>query len=184
MKNIFLKLVASATLLAASASSFATPMIEGQIAFSGLALAEYNQQKTKLENVSFNSVSVLATTGDFSSVAPGSVAQFNDIKISDSNVQATGGAEFWSVGDFTFTLTNIVYNKAEKNGVLNDFIANGILKANGYSDTAGMMKFSSNQFGLPNQFIFAASAVPAPATVALLGLALVGFGVARRKKQA
>ncbi|PKF61420.1 hypothetical protein CW745_08770 [Psychromonas sp. psych-6C06] len=188
MKNVFLKLVACATLLVASSSTFATTLdtIQGEIAFFGFAQADYNAAETALESVSFNPVTVAATTIDFQSVAIGSAATFNDIVINNSVPTVNGGAEFWAAGDFTFTLTNITHNDADKDGLLNDFIANGVLKSVSglFADTSGMMKFSANQFGAPGEFIFAASAVPAPATIALLGLALVGFGAARRKKQA
>jgi hypothetical protein len=96
-------------------------------------------------------------------------------------------ASFWSAGGFTFELiaSSIFSQGGNPAGVI--VTGYGFITGNGFDRTAGTWSFSTQDpaAGTPPVFSFsAATGAIAPdsgTTVALLGLALVGMGVLRRK---
>jgi hypothetical protein len=187
MKNIFLKLVAVVTLLSSSVV-FAIPSneIEGKIEFFGLAnISESGGKITAIDFISAmyndindpgNYISAEVVTndvsGDFSSIVGGTVATFED----PWNVGPV--ASLWTVAGFTFTVTDITANSSNILGFFQGVKANGFITGNGFDQTASQFTWTSQIAGTS----FSATTVPTPATIALLGLALVGFGATRRKK--
>jgi hypothetical protein len=181
MKNIFLKLVISATLLIASTSTFATPLnkILGSMQFTGVSSVTDNGSQATSIAFTSNTYAWLGTQ-DLAAAAAGPtlvIATFAPIW----NINIGTITQLWKVGDFSFEVTSIMFNQVDASGA-NNVTANGTVSSlsGAYLDTAAVFEWNQTATGTT----FQANAVPAPATIALLGLALVGFGAARRKKQA
>ena len=104
------------------------------------------------------------------------------VSLTDITIASPG--EIWSVGGFTFTAES--YTPPALNGQGGkDFTAHGILSSAGFEDTKGTFEFSSNSTELLASFSASniATPVPVPAGILLMGTALAGFGVMRRRKQ-
>ncbi|MFT5880907.1 MAG: hypothetical protein ACI86X_002046 [Moritella sp.] len=189
MKYTFFNLAASAVLLTTSAVAFAGP-ISGQIDFSGNAVVTIaNDQITEIDFANLGqqgSPIVGQASGDFLPTYGMSVDYIDPFVVSAPQ------AALWSVDGFTFDLTQILSNQSidvNNNGTADYAIitGNGVIHNAGFDDTQGEWTFSTQGFGnLGNggSFSFSATTVPEPAAIALLGLGLIGFGAARRKKQA
>lgn len=181
MKNLFLKFAASAALLTTSMIAFANPVLEpisGQIGFNGNAVVSVANGKIaeiNFENMGMpGSPRVGNATGDFAPVLG------QEVTYVDPFVVSAPQTALWSVGDFIFDLTII-----NVNNVIGSFAmlsGSGVIHKAGFADTNGEWLFSTQ--GAGSSFTFSATAVPEPAAIALLGLGLIGFGAARRKKQA
>jgi hypothetical protein len=93
--------------------------------------------------------------------------------------------DFWTVGGFTFDLTSS--GVVTQNSNLLNASGTGFVSGNGFDSTAGTWSFTTRTSGAP-EFLFSVSTgdgVPdGGATVALLGLALAGVEVVRRKLKA
>lgn len=93
-------------------------------------------------------------------------------------------APLWSTTNFSFTLTSLTVDLFTFTGmgaVDNVTLSgSGVLSGAGYDDTKYNWDYSSQ-----GKLTFSANtyAVPEPSIVALLGLGLVGMGVATRRKQ-
>jgi hypothetical protein len=124
---------------------------------------------------------VASTSGSFDSVAIGTTATFTN----NYNFNMVGPFLLWQVGGFSFTLSqsNIVF-QGPGFVTVQGF---GTLTGAGFAPTAGIWRFTSQDpaAGTPPTFSFSASTqaiVPeGGATVALLGLGLVGLEGLRRK---
>jgi hypothetical protein len=98
-------------------------------------------------------------------------------------------ANFWSVGGFTFNLTvsSIFSQGGNPAGVI--VTGYGWIFGNGFDPTFGTWAFSTQDpsAGQPARFSFSAASGTVPdsgSTVALLGLAIVGVEVLRRRQKA
>jgi hypothetical protein len=89
---------------------------------------------------------------------------------------------FWSVGGFTFDLTesHIVVQGGNPPGVVVN--GTGTIIGHGFAPTPGIWSFSTQDPSAQGLFSFSAgtTAVPEPTTVALLGFALLGMEALRR----
>lgn len=184
MKNLFIKAVATSAILMSSLSAYAVP-ITGDISFVGSAEVTYGD--SYISSIDFPSAVVWSSTGSFSDIAQLTNADFSAV-VSDGSTATADNDYFWSVGDFTFSITDVAYNNFTHDGTLNSLILNGALDYTGtefdYETTAGLLRLNGTELNNPGSFTFSAVTVPEPTTVALLGLGLVGFAASRRKKQA
>ena len=166
----------------------ATP-IQGTIEFAGSVHFNTNSLATAHRvvtwydihgNAGFSSVAP-SSTGDFSGILAGTQATMAQPWIFNPSTPTPG---LWSVGGFTFDLlsSTIVTQTA---GNL-DITGSGIVSGNGFDPTAMEWSFTAQQSGgTPRTiFSFSANGVAVPdggSAVAILGLALVGIEVLRRK---
>lgn len=187
------KLFASAILLFVTVSANATLMnsINGTFDFFGIGKTTLNADgEVQKIDFSLNNrlypvllegtyADELSTTDTFSVVNP----------LLFANIL---GKDLWSIGGFTFNATSIAENGTDKNGATGLSII-GDVSHDKFITTSTLWFISSQFLTLDGTSIksFSSSiispdpaSVSAPATITILGLALVGFGVARRKKQA
>jgi hypothetical protein len=175
------------TLAAATAFAVAAPVaafavtITGQIDFSG---------------VIDNSNSTFSTTGsadlaDYATVIYSTEAVETTDAVALTDIDFSAPGEIWSVGGFTFTATS--FANFTNNVVSNTFgfDAVGVLSADGFDDTAATFSLttqSDQSFAAFSATTYisadplAVTSVPLPAGVLLMGSALAGFGMIRRKK--
>ncbi|MCP4320437.1 MAG: PEP-CTERM sorting domain-containing protein [Alteromonadales bacterium] len=182
MKNIFLNFVAATTLLVASTSLFAIP-ITGGLDFSGDTEVTSGGGSISLvhfidfhNNPAHNDhIKVSNQSGSFDGFAS------NKARFWDLDPSAVGTPNLWKYQGFIFKINNILLNTVDGMGYGKIF-ATGFISKTGFDTTAGIFAFSTQNLDNGTKTTtFSASSVPAPATIALLGLALIGFSVARRK---
>jgi hypothetical protein len=117
---------------------------------------------------------VLSSDGDFAAFAPPGI---DVIFAALWNFTSGPVPGFWSAGGFTFNLTesHIFSQGGFPASVAVD--GTGFITGNGFDPTFGTWSFSTQDPSAGGLFSFSAgaSAVPEPATVALLGLAFVGM---------
>jgi hypothetical protein len=162
--------------------------ITGDIQFAGEVHFDTNSLATATRVVTWFDVfhnagfsSVTSGTGDFAGIAPGTQATMAQPWIFNPSTPTPG---LWSVGGFSYDLltSTIVTQNA---GTL--FITGtGIVSGNGFDPTSMDWSFTTQSAGgrTRTNFSFSANGVVVPdggSAVALLGLALVGIEVLRRK---
>jgi len=158
-------------------STASATLITGDIDFTGMS--ETTTDATGITAIDFlnDSAWVLDGTDDFAQFIM-QTASFTDL----DTISAT--PSLWSIGIFTFDLLNISANGINSNG--SAYVSGtGIVSADGYEDTIYAWSYTTQGVGSENtnKSSFSASAVPAPAGIALLGFALLGFAAMRRNRQ-
>jgi VPDSG-CTERM motif len=122
--------------------------------------------------------SVLATSGDFNAILPLTSATMAPWVFNPP----TPTLGLWSVGGFTFDLLSSTIVTQLPNFL--NVEATGIIHGPGFDDTPGTFLFAVTGSGIRFGFAALTQAVPVPdggSAVALLGLALIGIEVLRRK---
>jgi len=176
--NPYLRLVLGLSLLALSGLASAQK-ITGTLIFSGSLTTDTNDVVTATVFTFNNPVTVDAANGDFTGI--------NSVTYQDLDTNGPAGL-LWSSTRFTFELTSLVQDTVT--GTAPNRIRGiggiGTLKDtdNILENTEGTWTFSTQENSVNGKFSFSASTVPEPLTVSLLGLGLVGVGLARRAKSA
>ena len=163
--------------------------IQGTIEFAGSVHFDTNSLATAHRvvtwydinnNAGFSSVAP-SSTGDFSGILAGTQATMAQPWIFNPSTPTPG---LWSVGGFTFDLLSSTV--VTQNAQFLNISGTGIVSGNGFDPTGMEWSFTAQQSGgTPRTiFSFSANGVAVPdggSAVALLGLALVGIEVLRRK---
>lgn len=166
--------------------------IQGSINFAGGVQFNTNSLATATSvitwfdsngNAGFSSVQVGAT-GNFSGILAGTQATMAQPWIFNPSTPTPG---LWSVGGFTFDLLTSTVLTQTANFL--NITGTGIITGNGFDPTVGTWAFSTQNSSGGERTLFSFSgdstAVPdSGATVALVGLTLVGVEVLRRKLNA
>jgi len=158
--------------------------IDGNIDFAGQVSFDNTHLGSATMVTAWHLAIVTGTTGDFSSVPILSPVTFVTPYVFNP---PTAYASLWSVGGFTFALTDS-HIDSQSNFKLTIF-GSGTVSGNGFDDTPGTWSFSVTQSnGRPQQeFSFQANSTAVPgtpdsgSTVALLGVGLMAVAAIRAK---
>jgi hypothetical protein len=162
--------------------------IQGNINFAGEVQFDTNSLATASRVVTWFDVfhnagfsSVTSGTGDFAGIAPGTQATMAQPWIFNPSTPTPG---LWSTGGFTFDLLSSTIVMQNASTLVIE--GNGIVSGNGFDPTAMDWSFTTQSSGgrPRTTFSFSAIGVAAPdggSTVALLGVALTGIEVLRKK---
>jgi hypothetical protein len=202
------KLFAAALLLAFTATANATPMkgIDGKFSIGGFATTTLSEDNTITE-VAFTLAFAGGASGDFLGYIPtGSDVvtldpsdYTNPLTITKNLVDGTFETTFgFTVGGFTFVADEVISNTTSVNSgsLVTNLDGNlhlrGTLSGNGFADTYTQLLFSTQSLNSDGTAFSgfslsvtspAPSVVSEPGTLAIFGLALVGFAAASRKKK-
>ena len=176
---------AAATLaIAGSISGAQAIMIAGGITFDGGATLDSVEIEDATQVVAWDSVTVDSASVDFAAfgLTDGSPALFTP-----GWVFGSGQPTLWQAGGFTFNLT--ASNISLQNNSFLLVEGSGFIVGNGFDQTAGTFSFSTQENDVNGRFSFSAAGQAVPqgtnvpdggATIALLGLSLLGLQGARK----
>lgn len=174
---------ASATRHALPPVISATNAIEGNITFSGGATLDTGNANTAHAVTSFKNTVVQSVSGDFDTfINDLDPATFSASWFFDPSTPTSG---LWSVGGFTFDLlTSTIVARGSGSLTVS---GTGTISGNSFDPTFGTWMFTTQNPGANGTFSFSASGLSVPdggSAVSLLGLALIGIEVLRRKHKA
>jgi VPDSG-CTERM motif len=157
----------------------------GEVQFDTNSLASATRVVTWFDvfhNAGFSSVT--SATDDFAFITPGTSAAMAQPWIFNPSTATPG---LWSVGGFTFNLLSSTIVTQNAGALV--ITGTGTVSGNGFDPTAMDWSFTTQSSGgrTGTTFSFSANGVAVPdggSAVALLGLALVGIEVLRRKPRA
>ena len=196
MKNLVKTLIATVAVAVISCFLFnqqaqGTP-ITGTIGFLGTASASGDSTTSSPTTLTFGSFTVVSATGDYAG-ANGAAATFNGFSFNGDGLGATlvspPVAPLWTIsfGGFSLDLSSLTLAHTDS-GTLN-LAGNGVAYGAGFMDTAGTFTATGGSIG--NNFSYtitfattvaSGQAIPdGGSAVALLGVALTGIEVLRRK---
>ena len=174
---------ASATRHALPPVISATNAIEGAITFSGGATLDTGNANTAHAVTSFKNTLVQSVSGDFDTfINDLDPATFSASWVFDPS---TPTPSLWTAGGFTFALLTSTIDM--RSGGTLSVKGTGTISGNSFDPTFGTWSFTTQNPSANGTFSFSASGLSVPdggSAVALLGLALMGIEVLRRKLRA
>jgi hypothetical protein len=194
MKNLTKVAGMAAVALALTQSIQAVP-VTGSIEFSGLATLNTSSAATATNVTAWSGTEVkgVSAGSTFASyITPVATATFNNSMVWMMNGPGTAINNFWQAGGFTFTLDSwFMLSHGGTPGVSGFVVVDGTgyVSGNGYTPTLVNWSFTCLDATGPNdrpeeQFTATATPVAIPdggSTVLLLGIALSGAALLRRK---
>lgn len=136
--------------------------------------------------IDFNRNKFIATSGDGDFTG---VSRIGDIQSFQLDPFLGSITNFWSIDDFSFTLTDLMFDVNSTGGAgFLSITGNGVLSASGFADSDASWRLSGNTtggglFGWSATVTAASSDVPEPGLLALLSLGLIAMVVRRRISQ-
>jgi hypothetical protein len=183
MKNKLAIIAAVAVVTVAFTQTTQAVPVTGNIGFSGAVQLNSGSVQTATEaNAWFDTV-VNATSGSFTTVANGSA-----VTLATPWAFTSGPISgFWSVGGFNFDLISSTVHSQD--GLFLNVVLNGTVTANGFDATAFSGTFqvanpSANGLTTFTERLSFNSVPDGGSTMLLLGSALTGLGLLRRKLMA
>ena len=160
-----------------------TIQFAGSVAFNTHSLATASRVNTWFDingNAGFSSVAA-GNSGDFAGIAAGTQATMAQPWTFNPSTPTPG---LWSVGGFTFDLLSSTI--VTQNASFLSITGTGVVSGNGFTPTAMDWSFTTQSSGgrMHTTFSFSANGTSVPdggSAVALLGIALTGIEVLRRK---
>jgi hypothetical protein len=161
----------------------ASTAIQGNITFSGGATLDTGDANTAHAVTSFVNTVVQSVSGDFDTfINPLDLATFSASWVFDPSTPTPG---LWTAGGFTFALLTSTIDM--RSGGTLSVKGTGTISGNSFDPTVGTWSFTTQNPSANGTFSFSASGLSVPdggSAVALLGLALMGIEVLRRKLKA
>ena len=182
MKNSWLKFTAVVAAVVCFVGVAQAIPVSGNIGFSGGAQLDTGDVNSASEVLGWVTPTVLSgASGSFSGIVGGTPVAI----ASPWTFNSAALAPFWSVGGFTFNLLSSTIALPSSPGFLNVLLT-GSVSATGFDTTpfTGSFQIANPSSGGPDQFTARLSFASVPdggTTVMLLGSALMGLGLLKRK---
>jgi hypothetical protein len=184
MKYPSLKLLGALAAALALAGTSQAASITGSLDFAGGATLNTSNLGTATQVIANGFTNVKVQNVTAGSVLDSTINVNDTVTMTSSAWNFASGAlaGLWSVGGFTFDL--ISSSISVQNGVFLNVSGTGTITGNGYEATNGSWYFTSQGTSDNPQFSFSATSAGVPdggTTAGLLGLALMGLALARRR---